>query len=106
MKQISAKELQAIINAAEPKPVLLDVREANEVAICHIEGSRHIPMMEVPGQLASLDPQQPIVVICHHGMRSYNIAVFLEQQGFQDVLNLQGGIDAWAREVDPHMAVY
>jgi rhodanese-related sulfurtransferase len=63
-------------------------------------------MAELSGRLGELDPTATIVVICHHGMRSQAIARFLEQTGFVDVANLQGGIDAWAREIDPKMTQY
>ena len=87
-------------------PVLLDVREDRELAICRIPGSLHIPMGQVPAELSQLQADAPLVAICHHGARSYQVAMFLEQQGFSDVYNLQGGIDGWAREIDPDMARY
>ena len=63
-------------------------------------------MAELPSHLEELDPKAAIVVICHHGMSSQSIARFLEQAGFVDVANLNGGIDAWAREIDPKMTQY
>lgn len=85
---------------------LLDVREQWEFELAHVEGSVHIPMGEVPLRAAELDPDQPLAVICHHGMRSLQVALFLEQQGFSRVMNVEGGIDAWARRLDPEMPRY
>ncbi len=67
-------------------------------------GTREVPIS--PSRLAELDPARPTVVICHHGVRSLHAGAFLERQGFEDVVNLHGGIDGWARSVDPAMAVY
>jgi rhodanese-related sulfurtransferase len=85
---------------------LLDVREPHEFDYCHIEGSVHIPMNRVFAGLNELDPERETVVICHHGVRSAQIANFLISQGFKKVLNLQGGVAAWASEVDPSMPTY
>ena len=106
MKQITAQELQQMLETTAAAPVLLDVREDRELAICQIAGSLHIPMGQVPAELSRLQADAPVVAICHHGARSYQVAMFLEQQGFSDVYNLQGGIDGWAREIDPDMARY
>jgi rhodanese-related sulfurtransferase len=106
MLEITPTELKEYLTAANPPPLLLDVREASEYAICHIVGSRHIPMNLIPQAHAELDPEQEIVVICHHGMRSARVANYLLQIGFSKVLNLAGGIHAWACEVDPEMPTY
>jgi rhodanese-related sulfurtransferase len=106
MRQISPTELRSSLEAADSKPLLLDVREPQEYAYCRIEGSLHIPMNEVPARLGELDPNREIVVICHHGLRSANIAGYLLRQAFQNVANLSGGIDAWAAQVDPTMPRY
>jgi rhodanese-related sulfurtransferase len=86
--------------------VLLDVREQWEVQACSIAGSKHVPMGEVPGRAGELDASAEIVVICHHGGRSMQVAMFLEKNGFAKVHNLAGGVDSWARTVDPSMPVY
>ncbi len=86
--------------------VLLDVREADEVAVCRIPGSLHVPMGDVPSRLHELDPGREIVVYCHHGQRSGAVVAFLERHDFGQVANLQGGIDRWAAEVDPTMRRY
>lgn len=106
MRQISPTELFKRLQGADPKPLLLDVREPHEFAYCHIEGSLHLPMMRVFSKLDELDPQRDTVVICHHGLRSAQIATFLIGHGFTKVANLQGGLAAWAKEVDPSMATY
>jgi rhodanese-related sulfurtransferase len=63
-------------------------------------------MRDIPSKIKMLDPQQEIVVICHHGIRSRQVAYFLEHNGFTQVINLAGGVAAWARDVDPQMPVY
>jgi rhodanese-related sulfurtransferase len=93
-------------SSQECAPVLLDVREDWEVQTCALPGSTHIPMGEVPARTDELDTSAPVVCICHHGMRSLHVATFLERQGFTDVYNLTGGLDAWARQVDLQMPVY
>ena len=106
MQDITPRELQEHLATTTSQPLLLDVREPYEWAICHIEGSRHIPMNQIPEASAGLDPEQETIVICHHGARSARVAIYLRQTGFTKVLNLAGGIDAWARDVDPDMATY
>jgi rhodanese-related sulfurtransferase len=87
-------------------PLLLDVREPWELAICRIDGSVSVPMQQIARALAQLDRGRPVVCICHHGIRSFQVARFLEHQGFDRVINLEGGVAAWARDVDPAMATY
>ena len=89
-----------------PDTILLDVREESEVAICQIGDSVHIPMNLVPLRQSELPDGVPIVVYCHHGIRSLHVAHFLEHAGFEDVYNLSGGIDAWAEKVDSKMTRY
>jgi rhodanese-related sulfurtransferase len=107
MNQISAGQLAAwLADAGQDKPLLLDVREPWEWETARIEGSQHIPMREVPARLAELDPDREVVAICHHGGRSQQVAMFLEKNGFSKVHNLQGGVDAWSRTVDPAVPLY
>ncbi|MES2772498.1 MAG: rhodanese-like domain-containing protein [Pseudomonadota bacterium] len=110
MQQISAQQLAAWLaeetDSDQAKPRLLDVREDWEYALCHLDGAQAIPMGSVPSRLQELVPTEPIVVICHHGMRSMQVALFLEQQGFNSVFNLTGGVHAWAQEIDSSMAQY
>ena len=105
MKQISVQDLSGWLAPAAP-PVVLDVREPWEVALARIPGSVAIPMHEIPARLAELPRQQAIVCLCHHGMRSMQVAVFLERNGFDTVCNLVGGIAAWSREIDPAVPTY
>ena len=107
MQRIDPPELKAWIDdAGRRPPMLLDVREPWEFEICHIAGSQPMPMHSVPARLAELDPATEIVVICHHGMRSAQVCMFLARQGFERVINLEGGVDAWAGQVEPSMARY
>ena len=106
MQQLSVRELKAHLDKESQLPQLLDVREHWEVHLCALAGSLHIPMGQIPARLYELDRSRQTVVICHHGIRSHQVARFLELQGFANVYNLSGGIDAWAREIDPEMAIY
>lgn len=102
---IDVQELVELRNAGRPH-VLLDVREPDELAICQLEGAVHMPMASVPARISELPRQQPLVVMCHRGGRSRAVVGFLRRAGFQNALNLEGGIDAWASEVDSSMAQY
>lgn len=107
MNQIRPAELAAWLgDAARPKPLLLDVREPWEAQICAIPGSKLVPMREVPARASEIDPGQDVVLICHHGGRSMQVAMFLERNGYAKLHNLAGGVDAWAKTVDPSMPVY
>jgi rhodanese-related sulfurtransferase len=107
MRGIAAAALNAwLADGTRRPPQLLDVREPWELQISRIAGSLHIPMGQIPARAAELDAQCDVVVICHHGARSAHVATYLEQQGFARVHNLVGGVDAWARSVDPAMPVY
>ena len=91
----------------EEKFTLLDVREPWEIAKASIEGSKNIPMGDVPGRAhQELDPDEHIVVVCHHGVRSLSVTNWLRQQGFEKVQSMRGGIDGWARTVDPKVPLY
>jgi rhodanese-related sulfurtransferase len=106
MRELTPDECKAYLEQAETRPMLLDVREPWEYQIVHLEGSELVPMRMVPGIVASLDPHQETIVICHHGIRSRQVALFLEHQGFSNVVNLSGGLDAWARHTDTSMPTY
>jgi rhodanese-related sulfurtransferase len=107
MQQISALELaEWLADEARPKPVLLDVRENWEFETCHIDGSVQIVMNTIPARIDELDEDAEIVCICHHGARSMQVAAFLERNGFGRMVNLTGGIHAWALQVDPAMPKY
>jgi adenylyltransferase/sulfurtransferase len=85
---------------------LIDVREPFELNICTIEGATHIPMRQIPQHLEQLPTDLPLLVFCHHGGRSGQVAHFLRARGFEQVSNISGGIDAWAREITPGMQRY
>lgn len=110
MRQITASELAEWLAAAgrqeRQQPVLLDVREPWEQDICRIAGALAMPMAAVPPRLQELDPDAETVVVCHHGVRSFQVALFLERNGFTSVYNLSGGVAAWADDVDPSMQRY
>ena len=107
MQQITAPELADwLADAARPSPFLLDVRENWEYDTCHIAGSTLMPMNTIPGRIDDLDEDAEIVCICHHGARSMQVAAFLERNGFGKVINLTGGIHAWAVQVDSNMPKY
>ena len=107
MQQIRPRQLADwLSDDSRKKPVLLDVREPWEFALCSLPGSQHIPMHLIPQRLAELNPDDEMIVICHHGGRSMQAAMFLERQGYSTLFNLMGGVDAWANEVDPKLPRY
>jgi rhodanese-related sulfurtransferase len=107
MQQLSVTQLKAWLDdPAREKPVLLDVREKWEFDIARLDGAKHVPMNTIPARQEELDRDSETVVICHHGGRSMQVAMFLERAGFGRVYNLAGGVDAWARQVDTSMATY
>ena len=88
-------------------PTLLDVREQWEFDAAHLADPLLMPMGEVPSRAYNeLDPDQPVVVICHHGARSLNVTMWLRQQGYEHAQSLAGGIDAWSRTIDPTVPRY
>lgn len=103
--QVSVQELQQLRGRGE-QVVVLDVRERWEVAIAALPQSLHIPLNEIPPRLKELDADSAIIVLCKVGGRSQRAAEFLVNQGFTRVSNLRGGIDAWAREIDPNLPTY
>ncbi|MBE2259534.1 MAG: sulfurtransferase [Candidatus Accumulibacter sp.] len=116
MQQITAVRLAAWLTdsagtaadeaEAPRRPLLLDVREPWEYELCRLPDSLLLPMQTLAARVDELDRQADIVVICHHGVRSRQVASFLDRQGFNSIYNLAGGVDAWAREVDPAMRRY
>ena len=105
MQTILPEELKKRLDAGE-KPILLDVREPWEFSICKIEGSVNISMSEPEKLINELNANDEIIAICHHGMRSFQVCNYLENDGFNKVLNLDGGIDSWAKTIDTDMAQY
>jgi len=107
MRQMTAVELRDFL-ATGVKPIKLDVREDIELEFGVIDGAIHIPMQSVPGQLNELEKHKndTVVLICRSGRRSEQNGQFLEQMGFTDLINLEGGMNAWATDVDTSMTVY
>ena len=97
-------------SAAGATPVVLDVREPWELqtASVHADGFvlQAIPMNDIPARLAEIPADQPIACLCHHGTRSQRVAAFLQQQGFENVINIAGGIDAWSAQLDAQIPRY
>jgi len=103
--EISAADAAALLK--EKGARLIDVREPWEFVTARIEGSVPMPMGEVPSRAhQELDPEERILVVCHHGIRSMNVTVWLRNQGFEQAQSLRGGINAWSAEVDPTVARY
>ncbi|MGE4239337.1 rhodanese-like domain-containing protein [Ramlibacter sp.] len=111
--QVSPTDLPAWLASASAggaAPFVLDVREPSELRTASVTPDGFelvaIPMNEIPGRLAQLDPERPVACLCHHGGRSQRVAMFLAQQGFARVANIAGGIDAWSLERDPSVPRY
>ena len=96
----------AALRAGEAPYALLDVREAWEVAFAALPEALTIPMNELPDRLDALPADRPLVVLCHHGQRSAHVTAWLRRRGYDNAVNLAGGIDAWSRDVDPAMPTY
>ena len=105
MKTINVKQLKNLFDSGSKDFELLDVRETNETIICKLEQAIHIPMMSIPKRLNDLNQKKNIIVMCHSGVRSLQVCLFLNQNGY-NATNLSGGIDAWANEIDPTMKRY
>jgi len=103
--EITPAELKKRLDAGE-KLLLIDVREPWEHEICRIEGAKLIPMNTIPANLQSLDVEEAVICYCHHGMRSLDVAVWLQRQGVESAKSLAGGIDKWAAEIDPKVPRY
>jgi rhodanese-related sulfurtransferase len=103
--EISPSEAAGLLKDGHVR--LIDVREPWEFETARIEGSELMPMGDVPARAhQELDPDERLVVLCHHGMRSMNVTVWLRNQGFEQAQSLRGGIDAWSAEVDPAVPRY
>jgi rhodanese-related sulfurtransferase len=103
--EISPAEAAVLLGAGKAR--LIDVREPWEFATSRVAGSVEMPMGDVPARAhQELDPDERLVVMCHHGVRSMNVTVWLRGQGFEQAQSVRGGIDAWSDEVDPKVARY
>lgn len=104
--EITPQELVTLRSQPNP-PVVLDVREKWEYDTAHLPDTLLMPMGDIPSRVhAELDPDAPVIVLCHHGARSLNVTMWLRQQGFEAAQSLAGGIDAWSRTVDAHIPRY
>ena len=107
MRPLSVNELaEWIADPQRPDPLLLDVREDWEFELCQIVGSQHLPMATLASQIDELDRDADTVLICHHGVRSAQVAYFLDRSGFSNVINLNGGVDAWSQTIDTSLRRY
>lgn len=110
--QVRPRDLPAWMAAAKPlgEPVVLDVREPSELRRAGVQTDGfdliEIPMGQLPQRLPELDPARPVACLCHHGVRSMQVAAFLSAQGFARVANIAGGINAWSVELDPSVPTY
>ncbi len=106
--EISAREVKQLLDAGKPVH-LVDVREPSEFAICKIDGAALIPMRTVPSELQGLQVKAdyaPVIVFCHHGVRSLNVVNWLREQGVENCASMAGGIDAWSAVIDPSVPRY
>lgn len=104
--EITATDLVELLKQPN-SPLLLDVREPWEYETARLPNATLMPMGDIPSRAHSeLDPDAPIVVLCHHGARSLNVTMWLRAQGFEHVQSLAGGIDHWSRTVDPGIPRY
>ena len=110
IEQVRPSELSSWMEAHGADALVLDVREPVELGVSSVKPEGfvlvHIPMNEIPGRLGQLDPGRAVAVLCHHGNRSMRVAMFLQANGFENVANIAGGIDAWAQELDPSVPRY
>jgi len=106
IRQMTVHELKDKLDQGTNDFVLIDVREPWELNVCSVPGATSIPMRAIPARYPELPKDAEIVLMCHHGVRSQQVAYFLERQGFTRLNNLAGGIAAWARDIDPKMPTY
>tara|TARA_X000000368_G_C22528331_1_gene492321 strand:- start:101 stop:448 length:348 start_codon:yes stop_codon:yes gene_type:complete len=99
-------EVQAMLDEKKSNIMLVDVREKWEFDLCHIPDSIHIPVSDIVLRMSELQKSDPIILICHNGRRSLNIGLELIDKGFNNVINLKGGVDQWADDIDNTMAKY
>ncbi len=104
MKDFSVIELSEYLQ--NNQRLLLDVREQWEWEKCHFEGSKLLPMGKIMENIDTLDKDQETVIVCHHGIRSMQVARYFDSIGFESIINMHGGIDAWAKQIDPSIPLY
>lgn len=106
MRDLDVQQIKERLETAATPPLLLDVRQPWEYETCKLDDCVLIPMGLIPSKIHTLDRERETVVICHHGIRSRQVAFYLEQSGFTNVINMKGGLDAWAKHIDSSMATY
>ena len=99
-------EIKSLLKNTNNKAIILDVREKWEYDICHIEGSILIPMGKITERIGELNKEDLTIVVCHHGIRSRMVGKYLVGLGFNNIINLTGGVDLWAKDVDTDMKKY
>ena len=105
MQEKTPLEIKEMI-ASNPSLKIVDVREQWEFDKCHIESSKHIPMGKIPDSIDYFEGSSEYVIVCHHGIRSRTVALYLEQNGVNNLYNLTGGLEKWSDDVDPDMEKY
>ncbi|MGL6073201.1 MAG: rhodanese-like domain-containing protein [Fimbriiglobus sp.] len=107
IRRVDVRELRTMLTSETP-PILIDVREAEEYALARIAGFTLMPMMEIPVRIGEIQPEpgQEVVLLCHHGVRSLKAAYYLAQTGLENVVSVDGGIDAWSALIDPQVPRY
>lgn len=106
--EITPRDAAALLDAARGRALLLDCRTPEEYALARIDGAVLIPMQDIERRLGEIEARQddPVVVHCHHGVRSLRVAVYLRQRGFEHAVSMSGGIDRWSTDVDPRVPRY
>ena len=102
---LSVHAIKQRLDAGEPL-ILLDIREPYELILSRLDHQLHIPMSQMSERWREIPRDRPIVVFCHHGVRSVNLLNQLQAAGFTNLINMEGGIDAWAKEIDPAVPLY
>lgn len=103
--EITVSELNVSLASPHP-PTLIDVREAEELEISRFDNYRHVPMSEIPARMHELDREDDLVIVCRSGNRSARVTAYLLSAGFTKVRNLAGGINEWARLIEPTLSRY
>lgn len=107
--EVSPEFVHSILHLPEnERPRLIDCREAEELAICHIPGNEWVPLQEFPHRYSFLSdqPSRGVIIYCHHGMRSLHAALFLRSKGYQNAFSMAGGIDLWSTSIDSTVPRY
>jgi len=107
--ELSATEAQTLLrktSETSAPSLLIDVREPHELEIARIDTALHIPLRELPQKADTLPRDHPLLLLCHHGGRSQRATEYLRHLGFENAINVTGGIDAWAEQIDPSLARY